>query len=90
MSVNRIHALDAELVKHVVNTLIDTLSSSQLAEFCLVNGINVESVTAFKRTPGMTPFPTIGGYENLEACSDDVQEILQNQERDARNKALGI
>lgn len=37
-----------------------------------------------------TPLPNIYSFENLEACSDDVQEILQNQERDARNKAMGL
>ena len=34
------------------------------------------------------PLPCI--YEILEYTSDDVQEILNNQERDARNKALGL
>ena len=34
------------------------------------------------------PLPCI--HEILEYTSDDVQEILNNQERDARNKALGL
>lgn len=36
------------------------------------------------------PIPLPSFYEILEATSDDVQEILNNQERDARNKALGL
>lgn len=43
----------------------------------------------------MPPFPNVYSFENLEAVSDDVQQILQEQEifklaQQERNEALGL